>query len=418
LTEAYVRVSRDKEAMLHSLAAQVSYYNDYIQKHKDWEYAGIYADEPTTGTKDSRPEFQRLLADCRDGKIDMVITKSISRFARNTVTMLKTVRELKSLNVDVYFEKENIHSISGDGELMLTILASFAQEESRSVSENNLWRVQKSFQKGEPVGFPRMYGYDYHDGQITVNEEQAAVLRQIFDWYLGGIGFTSISRRLNEMGIPTYSGKKWTSKKVNTMMLNEKLTGNSLLQKWFTEDHISKRKKTNRGEKTKYYAEQTHPAIISAEVFEAAMRIRQGRTVRFKTQGDNAVTHPFSGEILCGLCGKKYKRKKSRWIYYWQCSTYLQEGKAACSAKQIPEATIVDLTKEVLWLTEIDGDALKGRIKEIRVPGDNRLAFVFMDGSIVNREWQDRSRRNSWTDEMKQVARERALQRNRGGADE
>ena len=147
---AYARVSSGKDAMLHSLAAQVSYYSDHIQKNPEWEYAGVYVDEALTGTKDNREGFQRLLADCRAGKIDMVLTKSISRFARNTVTLLETVRELKTLGVDVYFEEQNIHSLSGDGELMLTILASYAQEESRSVSENCKWRIRQKFQQGIP----------------------------------------------------------------------------------------------------------------------------------------------------------------------------------------------------------------------------------------------------------------------------
>ncbi|EYE89105.1 resolvase, partial [Fervidicella metallireducens AeB] len=155
---AYARVSSGKDAMLHSLSAQISYYSSFIQKHIEWEFAGVYADEAITGTKDERPEFQRMLDDCRMGKIDMIITKSISRFARNTVTLLETVRELKDLNVDVYFEKENIHSLSGDGELMLTILASFAQEESRSVSENIKWRIRKGFKEGELVNLRFMYG--------------------------------------------------------------------------------------------------------------------------------------------------------------------------------------------------------------------------------------------------------------------
>jgi site-specific DNA recombinase len=160
---AYARVSSGKDAMLHSLSAQVSYYSGYIQRRRGWEYVGVYADEALTGTKDERPEFQRLMNDCRDGKIDMVITKSIARFARNTVTMLEAVRELKSLGVDVYFEKENIHSLSGDGEVMLTILASYAQEESRSVSENCKWRVRKMFAQGR-TNNGVMLGYRLIDG--------------------------------------------------------------------------------------------------------------------------------------------------------------------------------------------------------------------------------------------------------------
>ena len=147
---AYARVSSGKDAMLHSLSAQISYYSDLIQNHSGWQYAGVYADEALTGTKDNRENFQRLLADCRAGNVDMVITKSISRFARNTVTLLETVRELKNMGVDVFFEEQNIHSLSADGELMLTILASYAQEESLSASENQKWRVKRNFENGMP----------------------------------------------------------------------------------------------------------------------------------------------------------------------------------------------------------------------------------------------------------------------------
>ena len=173
---AYARVSSGKDAMLHSLSAQVSYYSEHIQSHPEWEYAGVYVDEALTGTKDDRDGFQRLLADCRAGKIDMVLTKSISRFARNTVTLLETVRELKTLGVDVYFEEQNIHSLSGDGELMLTILASYAQEESRSVSENCKWRIRQKFQQGIPTT-TRLNGLRIDHGKVTVIPDEAKARR-------------------------------------------------------------------------------------------------------------------------------------------------------------------------------------------------------------------------------------------------
>lgn len=198
---AYCRVSSGKDAMLHSLSAQVSYYSEMIQNRRGWEYMGVYSDEALTGTKEHRPEFQRLLSDCRNGKIDMIITKSISRLARNTLTMLQVVRELKKLNVDVYFEKENIHSISGDGELMLTILASFAQEESRSVSENCKWRIRKGFGEGELVNLRFMYGYRIKNRNIEIQEEEAKIIRMIFKDYIEGMGCTLIANKLRNMGI-------------------------------------------------------------------------------------------------------------------------------------------------------------------------------------------------------------------------
>ena len=177
---AYARVSRGTDFMLHSLAAQVSYYSEMIQRNLDWEYAGVFADFDETGTKDNRPEFQKLLAECRAGRVDAVITKSISRLARNTVTLLETVRELKDLGIDVFFEEQNIHTLSGEGELMLTILASYAQEESRSVSENIKWRKRNDMKAGrtKPV---KIYGFDTVDGKLVVNREQAEIVRRIYD---------------------------------------------------------------------------------------------------------------------------------------------------------------------------------------------------------------------------------------------
>lgn len=183
---AYARVSTGKDAMLHSLSAQVSYYSNLIQKHPGWLYCGVYADEALTGTKDNRDNFQRLLEACRAGEIDMVITKSISRFARNTVALLESIRELKELGVDVFFEEQNIHTMSSDGELMLTILASYAQEESRSASENQKWRVRKGFEKGELLNWRIVLGYDIGKDGITVNPEEAELLHEIFRRFIDG----------------------------------------------------------------------------------------------------------------------------------------------------------------------------------------------------------------------------------------
>ena len=199
---AYARVSSGKDAMLHSLAAQVSYYSQMIREHPGWRFAGIYADEAMTGTKDTREEFQRLLTDCRAGKIDMVITKSVSRFARNTVTSLETVRELKLLGVDVYFEEQKIHSLSGDGELMLTILSAFAQEESKSASDNQRWRIRKGFEDGELMCLRTMFGYriSKEDG-IEIDPEQAQIVREIYARVIRGETLNSIARWLNRNDI-------------------------------------------------------------------------------------------------------------------------------------------------------------------------------------------------------------------------
>jgi hypothetical protein len=319
----------------------------------------------------------------------MVITKSISRFARNTVTLLEEVRELKLLGVDVCFERENIHSISGDGELMLTVLASFAQEESLSVSENCKWRIRKKFENGEVVSFNKMYGYDIKKGEITVNEEQAAVIRHIFSEYIGGDGVMLIAKRLN-------------TSVVGSLLKNEKLAGNCLLQKTVTTDHLTKRQVKNNGILPKYYAEGTHPAIISAEVFEEAQAVRAERAKVYKSEGIRVLT-PFTSKITCGDCGKHYKRKISNGKHFWHCAMFQSLGKEFCpTSKQIPEDMLTRLAEELGGMDNI---------AEIIVPAPNRLTFMIKGGSVVEREWQDRSRRESWTPEKREAARQRQMAR-------
>jgi DNA invertase Pin-like site-specific DNA recombinase len=398
---AYARVSSPKDAQLHSLSAQISYYSKLIQSRPDWEYCGVYADD-TTGTKENRDEFRRLLSDCAAGRIDMVITKSISRFARNTVTLLEEVRRLKLMGVDVYFERENIHSISGDGELMLAVLASFAQEESLSVSENCKWRIRKKFENGEVSGFNKMYGYDVQGGEITVNEAQAAILRRIFAEYNGGGGVEIIAKRLNAEGIPAFGGGRWNGSALRSLLCNEKLTGNCLLQKTVSTDHLTKRQIKNDGILPQYYAEGTHPAIIGMEDFEKAQAVRAVRAAVYRAEEERKVT-PFSSKITCGGCGKKYKRKTACGRHYWHCSTFLSVGKDFCPiSKQIPEEMLTALADEFGGM-----DA----VTEIVVPSPNKLIFIMKDGSAAEREWQDRSRRQSWTPEMREAARQKALAR-------
>lgn len=398
---AYARVSSTKDAQLQSLSAQISYYSKLIQSRPDWEYSGVYADD-MTGTKENRDEFQKLLSDCKSGKVDMIITKSISRFARNTVTLLEEVRQLKLIGVDVYFERENIHSISGDGELMLTVLASFAQEESLSVSENCKWRIRKKFENGEIVNFNKMYGYDIVKGEIAVNEEQAAVVRRIFTEYIGGSGVAVIAKRLNAEGIPSFSGKKWNTSVLGSLLQNEKLMGNCLLQKTVTIDHLTKKQVKNDGILPQYYAEETHPAIIDADTFQKAQAVRAERAAIFKSEGSRTIT-PFTSKIVCGDCGKKYKRKIANGKHFWQCSTFQSVGKEFCpTSKQIPEEVLIALSEELGGMDFIT---------EIFVPAPNKLIFTLADGTTTEREWKDRSRRESWTPERREAARQKTIAR-------
>ncbi|MDP3486517.1 MAG: recombinase family protein [Bacillota bacterium] len=405
---AYARVSSGKEAMLQSLAAQVSFYSGLIQRRPDWEYAGVYADGAVTGTKDSRPEFQQMLADCRAGKIDMVITKSISRFARNTVTLLETVRELKLLGVDVYFEEQNIHSISGDGELMLTILASYAQEESLSASENCKWRIRKQFENGELATLRFMFGYHIVKGKVEINPEEAAVVRMIFEDYISGMGGSAIAKKLRNMSVFKVRSGNWKSERVIEILRNEKYTGSALLQKKYVADHLTKRVVRNRGALPMYYADDTHPAIIDLGTYEMAQVVMEHRRRLSGARDSTGKRYPFSGIIQCGNCGKKYKRRVNKGNPVWQCSTFLLMGKAACHTKQIPEPMLHATAAEVLDLDRFNADIFRERIAEIRVPEFNKLVFVFRDGRTSEKVWQGRSRSESWTIEMRREAGARA----------
>ena len=401
---AYCRVSSGKDAMLHSLSAQVSHYSEFIQRRPGWAYAGVYADEALTGTKDDRPEFQRLLADCRAGRIDRVLTKSISRFARNTVTLLETVRELKELGVAVYFEEQNIDSLSGDGELMLTILASFAQEESKSVSDNCKWRIRKDFSEGKPMNLPLLYGYRREKGRIVIDEREAEIVRFIFRSCLNGMGKGRITEELREQGVPCRLGGEWQTETVGGILKNEKYTGDALLQKTYIENHLTKRKCFNRGELPQYYAESTHPAIIDHEMYEKVQVLIAERREKTNVQKDVTARYPFSGLIVCGCCGAHYHRRTNPTRITWQCVTYLRRGKKHCAAKQIPEETLRSLTREALGVPEITEENIRA-LAEIQIPCPNHILFVFKDGHETERVWQDRSRAESWTDEMKEKAR-------------
>ena len=409
---AYARVSSGKDAMLHSLSAQVSYYSDFIQGHPGWLYCGMYADEALTGTKDNREGFQRMLKECRAGKVDMVITKSISRFARNTVTLLETVRELKSLGVDVYFEEQHIHTISAEGELMMTILASYAQEESLSASENQKWRIRKAFEQGELMQLRFLYGYRITRDKIEIDPINAAIVREVFQRVIDGDTFGSIARDLNERGVDRELGGEWTPSLIHHMIANEKYIGNSLLQKKYRNNHLEKKLILNRGTLPMYYAEGTHNAIIEDDTFQKAqviLKCLNEQASGRKPQKRSA----FTGLIHCPLCGKSYKRVKNHGRWGFNCSTYLSKSKQACSGKRIPEATLISESAAVLGLPAFSEDVFTERIERIEVPEPNHLVFVFKDGHTVERVWEDHSRAESWTPEMKENARQRTIRQRR-----
>ena len=416
---AYARVSCEKDAMLHSLAAQVDFYRNQIRNHAGWAFAGVFADEAQTGTKDSRPEFQRMLADCRAGKIDLVLTKSISRFARNTVTLLETVRELKLLGVDVYFEEQNLHTVGCDGELILTILASYAQEESRSASENQKWRVRKDFEEGRPSGSILLYGYAREGGSFTVVPAEAEVIWMIFSDYLSGMGKNAIMKKLTRMGIPTKTGGRWTETGVADILRNEKYAGDLRLQKVLVTDHLTKRKIRNRGELPQYYVEGHHEPIVSRETFDAVQNEIRRRAARV---ADAKASEPgvFTGIIHCQRCGANFRRKiNAAGTKYargtWACATYTNRGKEFCPAKRIPEDVLMDTCAQMMGISTFDAETFSRRVAAILVPDDGVLTVVFKDGIQKTATWEYRSRKEAWTADMREAAREAARRGPRNG---
>lgn len=411
-TAAYARVSSGKDTMLHSLSAQVSYYNNLIQSNPEWLFCGVYADEALTGTKDNRENFQKLLSECRAGHIDLIITKSISRFARNTVTLLETVRELKGLGVDVWFEEQNVHSLSSDGELMLTILASYAQEESYSASENKKWQIRRDFEQGK-VSSITMLGYKRNrNGVLEIIPEEAEIVKLIFNSYLSGMGKQAIANMLNEMHIPTKFENKWSGDAIKRIITNEKYCGELMLQKFYSENHLTKRKMVNTGKLRKFHVEEAHEPIIEKTVFDAVQKRLQENQEKFTTDKSTAVAYPFTGKIQCQCCGKNYRRKTTPTGIVWCCATYNTRGKKYCpKSKMIPENTLISVTCEILGIPEFDAEIFESQIEKILVPEPNKLTFIFTDGQQISAHWQDRSRSESWTDEMRAKVGEQSRKR-------
>lgn len=397
---AYARVSSGKDVMLHSPAVQVEYYSNYIRRHPGWEYVGVYADEAKTGTKDSREQFQQLLTDCKAGKIDHIITKSISRMARNTVTLLETVQELKAMDITVYFEEQNIDTGTDDGELMLSILASYAQEASLSASENQKWRVRQNFENGQPWrGF--MLGYRYKDGQYIVVPEEAEIVRSIYADFLDGKGVTVIMKRLNKEGILTQQGFIWHKSAVTRVLKNYTYTGNLLLQTKFRENHLTKRTLVNHGQLPQYHATDTHEAIIDIGAYNSVQLEMHRRAQKYGKQ-QTSEKYLFRGMITCAGCGKHYRRKVTATGPVWICSTYNTHGKAACPSKAIPESSLMEIAATV---------SATGEITAVTTHNNNTLEFTLADGTTTVKQWQDRSRASSWTPEMRAATGEKTRER-------
>ena len=373
---AYARVSMETEQLLHSLSAQVSYYNALIQKNPNWEYAGVYVDEGITGTSTKhREDFKRLIEDCKARKIDMILVKSISRFARDTVDTLKTTRFLKTLGIDVYFERENIHSMSEDGEFLLTLLASYAQEESRSTSENIKWATRKKFEAGIPNGHKAPYGYFWDQEMYRVIPEQGKVVKEIYRRYLAGESAYGIAKTLADRGVKGQMGALMEETTVKNILSSHSYMGTKILQKYYhTEGHIKKR---NRGELPRYAVEEMYEPLVTAEDLNKALEIRQKRAEDAPNR--NPVLTAFSGKVKCGTCGCSVSRRTTPIGKRWVCNTRERKGVEKCDMRPVYETELIDAATEVLGLTEYDEDMVKAGIKQITIRGDT-IECILTDG--------------------------------------
>ena len=338
---AYCRVSSNSEDQLNSFMAQTRYYEKAFEKSDREQLVDIYADEGITGTReDKRDEFQRMISDCRKGKIDRIYTKSISRFARNTKDCLKNIRELKSLGITVFFEKENIDTAKLTDEMMITIMGGLAQEESTSISQNMRWSVQKRMENGtfNPPSLP--YGYMRRKQDIVTIENEAKIVRDIFTQYINGIGMETIAKELNKKHIDKGSkGFIWCKNTIRYILMNEKYTGRSVFRKFYTTDNFPFKQKENKGEFDQYLVQETMPVIISEDIFEKAQHLISIR----KSMGcRETAKYPLSGKIKCGNCGSSFRRKKINNTVCWTCSKH-NINAADCELKAIPQDLIYSI---------------------------------------------------------------------------
>ncbi len=342
---AYARVSTGTKAQAESYATQVEYYTEKIESNPLWEFAGVYADEGITGTKvKGRDDFKTMIAACEEGDIDLILTKSITRFARNTVECIQTIRKLKAAGVGIYFEKENINTLTEASELMLTILASVAQGESEDFSGNNRWAIISRFEKGTYIVGTPAYGYwKDEEGNLIIKESEAEVVRWIFESYLNGMGTYVIAKMLNEHRIPTIrEGERWQDGVVKNILLNPVYEGDALRQRTYTEKQFPFTRKENKGQMNMYLTKDAHPPIITHEEAEAVQSIMEYRSRTLNMNGEKSQNrYLFSGRIICGECGSHFRRQK---IYIgkpyekiiWTCHRHV-EDKEFCHMKAIRE---------------------------------------------------------------------------------
>lgn len=378
---AYCRVSSASDEQLHSVKAQIDYYKEYITSNPYYKFVGIYADEGISGTQTAkRDAFNRMIDDCRNGLINMVITKSVSRFGRNTVDTLQNVRELKSLGIDIYFEKETIHTLDSDGEVLLTLISAVAQNESLTQSENVKWGIHRKYENGSVKSVPcgKFLGYDKVDGRLVINEEQAEVIQRIYKDFLDGYGFSQIANRLTADGIPSERGNAvWNLSSIKKMLTNEKYKGDTLFQKTYNADHITKKRVKNNGELHKYYLENSHALIIDKNTWECVQLelVRQKQYCadhHISTYHRSNEENPLSARIICQICGSTYmllksNRRGDEGRQYWRCSSFIGKNGTPIEGRTFTPPPMA------LWSKDTNSRYAKYRAKNRKLPQERQM---------------------------------------------
>ena len=389
---AYCRVSTDSDEQATSYEAQIEHYTEYISKNPDWVLAGIFADEGITGTNTKkRTEFNRMIDECMDGNIDMIITKSISRFARNTLDCLKYIRQLKEKNIPVFFEKESINTMDSKGEVLLTIMASLAQQESQSLSQNIKLGLQYRYQQGHvQVNHNRFLGYTKDaDGHLIIDPDQAEIVRRIYREYLEGFSMDKIAAGLERDGVLTGAGKaKWHTSTINKILRNEKYMGDALLQKTYTTDFLTKKRIKNNGTVPQYYVESDHEAIIPKDIFllvqEELVRRRVVRTSKNGKRRSYSCKHCFAQMVFCGDCGEFYRRvhwnNRGCKSIVWRCCSRLENTGHACRSRTVNEGLLeqvsIDAINQVLCEKDNFLKTLQSNIATVIRHGDTLSSEV------------------------------------------
>lgn len=398
---AYARVSTSSEDQLNSFAAQNHYYTTLISSKETWSLVDVYADEGITGTSaQKRDDFQRMLADCRRGLIDRILCKSISRFARNTTECLEITRELKSIGISVCFEEQNIDTAKTSGEILTSLFAAFAQSESESISKNLRWSYQHRMQAGEFITCKAAYGYKLKNGTLEISEPDATIVRSIFDMYLSGKGLDQIADFLAKAGIHTGNGKAvWNRAAVAYIIRNEKYIGDSMLQKKYSTGQIPYVQKINRGERTRYYLENTHTAIIDREAFAEANRLYLERSSQIP-----AIAHtdnPLYRKIRCAHCGVSLKVKRHGGKIFWTCRNHDKDC-GACPITQIPETVVTVAFLRLYYKLKHQGQPILNQVIKSLQTIRNRRILWSLEVVELNKQISELSSQNQVLAELKQ----------------